>query len=657
MPLIDDIEEDEDTIKILLTTDNHVGYNENDPIRGDDAWKTFNEITKLAKEHEVDLLVQGGDLFHINKPSKKSLFHVMKSLRLNCMGDKPCELELLSDPSVGLSNAFNTVNYEDPNLNISIPVFAISGNHDDATGDGNLSPLDVLSVTGLINHFGKVPDSESITVSPLLLQKGNTKLALYGMANVRDERLHRAFRNGIVKFQRPNIQTDSWFNLFCIHQNHAQHSITSSIPERFLPSFLDFILWGHEHECKPHPIFNPDTKFDVLQAGSSVATSLTEGEEAEKFAFIMTIKGKNYSIEPIKLKTVRPFIMKDIALSKTDLMTGTASKSDVIAYLITEVEKIIEQAKVMFKEKNPDLFDEDDDTESEAKKIPLPLVRLKVEYSGGYEIENPRRFSNRFVGKVANVDVIQFYKKRTFEPTKKTKFVDKDLFESGLSSKKATELKLQDLINEFLRQADLSLIPEAGINNAVNKYIESEDKNTLNHYIKSELKKETKMLLNIDIDDQEFHGSDEKHSAKVFKQLLAQIKTDKPVAVDDEEDKNNTDTLNTTKAKKNNRRKQLESDSEMEEEEEVPAKKTTRARKTPARSSKAKSTEIVVDDDSEDDDNFLMSDGNDDDDEEIVSVDSEEEVIPKKTRGRQTTAKAAKSTKRKSNLKDSIMRI
>ena len=71
-------------------------------------------------------------------------------------GDRPCELELLSDPAQSLNNGFDEVNYEDPNLNISIPVFAISGNHDDATGESLLLALDVLAVTGLINNFGKV---------------------------------------------------------------------------------------------------------------------------------------------------------------------------------------------------------------------------------------------------------------------------------------------------------------------------------------------------------------------------------------------------------------------------------------------------------------------------------------------------------------------
>lgn len=36
-----------------MATDNHVGYEERDPIRKDDSWKTFDEILTIAKEREV----------------------------------------------------------------------------------------------------------------------------------------------------------------------------------------------------------------------------------------------------------------------------------------------------------------------------------------------------------------------------------------------------------------------------------------------------------------------------------------------------------------------------------------------------------------------------------------------------------------------------
>ena len=88
-----------DEISILVATDNHVGYAERDQVRGDDSWKTFQEIMELARTRDVDMVLLAGDLFHDNKPSRKSMFYVMKSLRQNCLGEKPCALELLSDAS------------------------------------------------------------------------------------------------------------------------------------------------------------------------------------------------------------------------------------------------------------------------------------------------------------------------------------------------------------------------------------------------------------------------------------------------------------------------------------------------------------------------------------------------------------------------------
>ena len=90
---------DPDTIRILISTDNHVGYNERDPVRGNDSWQTFDEIMQLAKTEDVDMVLLAGDLFHENKPSRQAMYQVMRSLRENCYGDKPCELQMLSDSS------------------------------------------------------------------------------------------------------------------------------------------------------------------------------------------------------------------------------------------------------------------------------------------------------------------------------------------------------------------------------------------------------------------------------------------------------------------------------------------------------------------------------------------------------------------------------
>jgi len=493
MPQVGHIEEGPDTLRILITTDNHVGYNENDPVRGDDAWKTFEEIMYIARDNDVDMVLQCGDLFHVNKPTKKSFYHVMKTLRHTCFGDRPCELELLSDPSLVFDDGFNSVNYEDPNLNISIPVFSISGNHDDASGQGLLSPLDLLSVGGLINHFGRVTQSDDITITPLLLQKGLTKLSLFGMASVRDERLFKTFRDGKVKFNFPSVQEDEWFNLMCVHQNHTAHTNTGYLPETFLPNALDLVIWGHEHECIPYTVPNPATGFETLQPGSSVATSLCEGEAVEKKVFILTINQRNYNLTPIKLKTVRPFHMLEIALSTVPgLRTGLAYKTQVTQFLIEKVEKLIKDANEDYKAENPD-----------DESPPLPLIRLRVDYSGGYEVENPRRFSNRFVGKVANVNsVVQFHKKdRTLNRSSKNGKISigETGEDSGANGKKKdneeSEVDVESLINQYLKSFNLALLPEEGLNEAVKQFVHKEDKTAVKEFVDLEMESEVKQLM------------------------------------------------------------------------------------------------------------------------------------------------------------------
>lgn len=48
---------------------------------------------------------------------------------------RPVCFEYISDPTENFKNSKNPmVNFHDPNLNVSIPVFSIHGNHDDPSG-------------------------------------------------------------------------------------------------------------------------------------------------------------------------------------------------------------------------------------------------------------------------------------------------------------------------------------------------------------------------------------------------------------------------------------------------------------------------------------------------------------------------------------------
>jgi len=121
-------------------------------------------------------------------------------------------------------------------------------------------------------------------MKPLLLGKGQTRVAIYGLGNVRDERLHRLFKSGKVKLMLPAEDQHTWFNIFVIHQNREARGLKNFIPDDFLDSNMDMVIWGHEHECRIVPERSAVKSFVVTQPGSSVATSLIEGEATRKYA-------------------------------------------------------------------------------------------------------------------------------------------------------------------------------------------------------------------------------------------------------------------------------------------------------------------------------------------------------------------------------------
>ncbi|KAM0135521.1 hypothetical protein ACHAO1_005067 [Botrytis cinerea] len=486
-----------DTIRILIATDSHVGYAENDAVRKDDSWRSFDEVMRLAKDQDVDMVLLAGDLFHYSQPSRKAMYQVMRSLRMNCLGEKPCELELLSDANDIFDGSFNHVNYEDPDINVAIPVFSIHGNHDDPAGDGNYCALDLLQAAGLVNYFGRTPEVDRIQIKPVLLQKGQTKLALYGMSNVRDERLYRTFRDGHVKWFKPGVQQKDWFNIMAVHQNHHAHTETSYLPENFLPDFLDLVVWGHEHECLIDPTYNPEKSFHVMQPGSSVATSLVPGEAIPKHVAIASITGREFKVEKIRLKSVRPFITKEVVLA-TDKRTKHLAKvkdnrTKLTKELMTIVDELIDQARAEW-------VSLQDEPEEELDDIPLPLVRLKVEFTppegGKFDCENPQRFSSRFINRVANIkDVIQYHRKKAGAIRKSATEID--LPEEGTLAQVAgfDDVKVELLVKEFLEKQSLQVLPTTPFGDAVGQFVDKDDRHAMEIFVQKSLKAQVEELI------------------------------------------------------------------------------------------------------------------------------------------------------------------
>ncbi|CAO3629144.1 unnamed protein product [Cunninghamella echinulata] len=434
----------------------------------------------------------------------------MRLLRKYCMGDKPSEIWISSDQLAHFPDDFATANYLDPNYNISYPVFCIHGNHDDPSGAGNLCSLQLLSTSGLMNYFGRVQDIQQVNIQPILMEKGTSKLALYGLGNIRDERLHRTWRDGRVNFDRP-IESD-WrdeaFNLFVIHQNRVKHGPTSYIPEMFLDDFLDLVLWGHEHDCRIDPESNgvPDGP-SIIQPGSSVATSLTDGEALTKYVGLLEINGRDYELKKLRLTTVRPFQCTTVVLhQQTDFLPSDTKACQ--QYLHNVVMDLIEKAKEIWKDqllerqRQQSEFsqiiyqhsNEEEEEEEENDVMPLPLIRIRVDYTDAYDVFNPLQFGQQYINQVANPkDMIKFRRIKDEANSntaagRRARARAVDIIDDASTSarERLDQIKVEDLVNDLLER-DLSILPENELMNSVKMFVDKDDKSAIKRFVNSSI--------------------------------------------------------------------------------------------------------------------------------------------------------------------------
>ncbi|XP_047251908.1 double-strand break repair protein MRE11 isoform X1 [Capsicum annuum] len=476
-------EEENNTVRVLVATDCHLGYMEKDEVRRHDSFQAFEEICSIAEKkqakmislhHLVDFVLLGGDLFHENKPSRATLVKAIEILRRYCLNDRPVQFQVVSDQTVNFANLFGHVNYEDPHFNVGLPVFSIHGNHDDPAGVDNLSAVDILSACNLVNYFGKMDLGGSgvgqIALHPILIRKGLTSVALYGLGNIRDERLNRMFQTPhAVQWMRPEAQegcqVSDWFNILVLHQNRVKTNPKNAINEHFLPRFLDFIVWGHEHECLVDPQEVPGMGFHITQPGSSVATSLIEGESKQKHVLLLEIKGNQYRPTKIPLNSVRPFEYTEVAsfihriiytevVLKDEPDIDPNDHSSILEHLDKVVRKLIERSN---------------QKANNGSVVKLPLVRVKVDYSGFMTI-NPQRFGQKYVGKVANPQDILIFSKSSKKVGKEAKFDDSE----RLRPEELNQQNIEALVAES--NLKMEVLPVGDLDIALHNFVSKDDK-------------------------------------------------------------------------------------------------------------------------------------------------------------------------------------
>ncbi|PHT71567.1 Double-strand break repair protein MRE11 [Capsicum annuum] len=262
----------------------------------------------------------------------------------------------------------------------------------------NLSAVDILSACNLVNYFGKMDLGGSgvgqIALHPILIRKGLTSVALYGLGNIRDERLNRMFQTPhAVQWMRPEAQegcqVSDWFNIlkygnfvraimfFCFLATlyRVKTNPKNAINEHFLPRFLDFIVWGHEHECLVDPQVLLILKLlDFCTRSLHYFRSCVIWVSVEAYLYYRRFQGNQYRPTKIPLNSVRPFEYTEVAsfihriiytefVLKDEPDIDPNDHSSILEHLDKVVRKLIERSN---------------QKSNNGYVVKLPLVRVKV---------------------------------------------------------------------------------------------------------------------------------------------------------------------------------------------------------------------------------------------------------------------------------------
>ena len=359
------------------------------------------------------------------------------------------------------------------------------------------------------------------------------------------------------------------------------------------------------------------------------------GEAVPKHVAILSITGRDFKVETIRLKTVRPFVVKEIVLSEDKEAKKLAKKAEnriaLTQHLQSIVFELIAQAKAEWQEV------QDEAEQDEEVEVPLPLIRLRVEYSapdgGNFDCENPQRFSNRFVDKVANVsDVVQFYRKKAGATRKALNGAELPE-ESVLAQLSLDSVKVEKLVREFLTAQSLTILPQNSFGDAVGQFVDKDDKHAMEMFVNESLSNQVKNLMGIDqFDEEDLENAMDQYKSKLEELFAAgHLKKAKKAKLKPKPDNWDSDLDGEWGDQPG---ALMHSDMEVDEEDDdvaslasakaaprgrgraaAPKKPAASAKKTTAPAKSGRGKKKVVEEESEEEDNdVVMLDSNEEDD-------------------------------------------
>lgn len=264
---------------------------------------------------------------------------------------------------------------------------------------------------------------------------------------------------------------------FFLSVGSVKHGPQEFVPEGMFDDSVDLVVWGHEHDCRivPEPVAGKD--YYITQPGSSVATSLADGEAIEKHVALLQIQGKDFQLTPLPLKTVRPFVIDEVVLQDAAEEEGLDLNDQmaITKYLKAKVNVLIDKANAQWEERNEKAIEAGE----EPLEPMLPLVRLKVDTTGVTETSNPIRFGQEFQGRIANPrDLLVFHRsKKLARRGEKVdiEMPDLSIDDIGLStSEKLAKVRVANLVKEYLVAQELRLLGENGMSDAIQLFVEKD---------------------------------------------------------------------------------------------------------------------------------------------------------------------------------------
>lgn len=139
--------------------------------------------------------------------------------------------------------------------------------------------------------------------------------------------------------------------------------------------------------------------------------------------------------------------------------------------------------------------------------FPKPLIRLKVDYTGGFSTFNPQRFGQNFVEDVANPkDILHFVRKRPQTGINSRNLVKKKVDADRVDidaflPEKLEETMVETLVTEFLQAQKLDIFPENELTDIISDFVVKQDKDSIQQFLDKTLENTKKMLGDVAYDD------------------------------------------------------------------------------------------------------------------------------------------------------------